>query len=50
MLTGLRDVAGGSEVVPFIWMFCGTPSEYLWKDEEVHKIAQGEEGGEQGDP
>ena len=25
MLTGLRDVAGGSEVVPFVRMFYGTP-------------------------
>ena len=51
MLTGLRDVVGGSEVLPFVRMFYGTPSEYLWEDDdgEVHKIAQGE-GGEQGDP
>ena len=51
MLTGLRDVASGSEVLPFVRMFYGTPSEYLWEDDdgEVHKIAQGE-GGEQGDP
>ena len=41
MLTGLRDVAGGSEVLPFVRMFYGTPSEYLSKDDgEVHKIAQ----------
>ena len=51
MLTGLRDAAGGSEVLPFVPMFYGTPSENLSEDDdgEVHKIAQGE-GGEQGDP
>ena len=51
-LTALaRDVAGGSEVPPFVRMFYGTPSEYLWEDDddgEVHKTTQGE-GGEQGD-
>ena len=51
MLTGLLDVTGGGEVLPFVRMFYGTPSEYLWEDDdgEVHKIPQGE-GGEQGDP
>ena len=51
MLSGLRDVTGGGEVLPFVRMFYGTPSEYLWEDDhgEVHKIPQGE-GGEQGDP
>ena len=51
MMTGLRDVAGGGEVLPFVRMFYGVPSEYLWEDDagDVHKIPQGE-GGEQGDP
>ena len=35
--------------LPFIRMFCGSPSEYLWEDEVriVHRIPEG--GGEQGD-
>ena len=51
MMTGLRDVAGGGEVFPFVRMFYDAPSEYLWEDDagDVHKIPQGE-GGEQGDP
>ena len=36
--------------VPFVSMFYGTASTYLWEDDEgtTHKIVQGE-GGEQGD-
>ena len=43
-------VEGGSEAVPFVRMFYGAPSEYLWEDSQgvVHNIPQGE-GGEQGD-
>ena len=50
MMTGLRDVAGGGEVLPFVRMFHGAPSEYLWEGDagDVYKIPQGE-GGEQGD-
>ena len=51
MMTGLRDVTGGGEVLPFVRMFYGFPFEYLWEDDagDVHKIPQGE-GGDQGDP
>ena len=51
MMQGLMRVDGGSEAVPFVRMFYGSPSEYLWEDSlgVVHTIPQGE-GGEQGDP
>ncbi len=37
--------------MPFVQMFYGQPSAYLWQDDfgEAHTINQGE-GGEQGDP
>ena len=42
---------GGGDALPFVMQFCGSPSTYLWEDEEGvnHEIPQGE-GGEQGDP
>ena len=45
MLQALDDVAGGSATVPFVSMFCGSPSHYLWEDSlgSVHTITQGEE-------
>ena len=48
MLRGLRQA--DDTALPFVSMFYGSPSEYLWEDNEgtVHRIAQGE-GGEQGD-
>ena len=48
MMQGLMRVDGGSEAVPFVRMFYGSPSEYLWEDSHgvVHTIPQGE-GGEQ---
>ena len=48
MLQGLREVSG--QAVPFVRMFHGQPSTYIWEDEHnvVHSIHQGE-GGEQGD-
>ena len=51
MLEGLLTVDGGSQVLPFVRIFCGAHSQYLWEDEEgtTHVIEQGE-GGEQGDP
>ena len=51
MMQGLMRVDGGSEAVPFVTMFYGSPSEYLWEDSlgVVHTIPQGD-GGEQGDP
>ena len=50
MLTGLRGVDGGNSSIPFVRMFYGSPSEYLWEDDfrETRSIPQGE-GGEQGD-
>ena len=50
MLQALDDVARGSEGVPFVLLFYGTRSHYLWEDSlgRVHTITQGE-GGEQGD-
>ena len=37
-------------MLPFVRMFYGSPSEYLWEDNQgnVHVVPQGE-GGEQGD-
>ena len=37
-------------MLPFVRQFCGTPSTYLWQDDDgtVHDLQQGE-GGEQGD-
>ena len=50
MMDGLRRVDGGLATLPFVRMFYGTPSEYLWEDSDgvVHSIPQGE-GGEQGE-
>ena len=50
MLQGRRDLAGGSSALPFVSMFYGALSSYLWEDSmgRVHTILQGE-GGEQGD-
>ena len=49
MLQALDNVAGGSAAVPFVSMFCGTPSHYLWGDSLGRvTITQGE-GWEQGD-
>ena len=50
MMRGLLDVEGGGTALPFVRMFYGSPSEYLWEDDEgtVHSIRQGE-GSEQGD-
>ena len=48
MLRGLQQA--DDTALPFVSMFYGSPSEYLWEDNEgtVHRIPQGE-GGEQGD-
>ena len=50
MLDGLYTHCGG-ETIPFVRMFYGSPSTYVWEDAEgvEHSILQGE-GGEQGDP
>ena len=51
MLEGLAHVSGGASALPFVHLFYGRPSRYLWEDDHgvVHAIEQGE-GGEQGDP
>ena len=51
MLEGLRNVEGGGDALPFVSQFYGSPSTYVWEDEEGvnHEVLQGE-GGEQGDP
>ena len=50
MLQGLARLEGGRSALPFVRLFYGAPSEYLWEDESgtTHRIPQGE-GGEQGD-
>ena len=47
-MQGIQKVYGAAE--PFVSMFYGTASTYLWEDDEgtTHKIVQ-IEGGEQGD-
>ena len=49
MLDGLLNRVGG-EALPFVRMFCGSPSLHMWEDADgvEHTIRQGE-GGEQGD-
>jgi len=51
MLGALRDLPNASVILPFVSMFYGKNSTYLWTDEYgvVHNIEQGD-GGEQGDP
>ena len=50
MMRGLRHMDGGDALVPFVKKFYGSPSTYIWDDDEgvVHEVFQGE-GGEQGD-
>ena len=50
MLQSLKDLERGSAALPFVSMFYGALSSYLWEDStgRVHTISQGE-GGEQGD-
>ena len=50
MSGALRDVAEGSQALPFVRLFYGQPSQYLWADDTgtVHHVDQGE-GGVQGD-
>ena len=50
MMDGLYSRCGG-KAIPFVRMFYGSPSKYIWEDGEgvEHSILQGE-GGEQGDP
>ena len=50
MLEALVSMPGGSAALPFVRLFYGKPSWYLWEDEDgaIHHIHQGE-GGEQED-
>ena len=50
MLEGLRQLPVGNTALPFVRLFYGRQSRYLWEfeDGEIHHIPQGE-GGEQGD-
>ena len=50
MLSGLLNVEGGGQALPFVRMFYSSPSSYSWEDScgVSHTIRQGE-GGEQGD-
>ena len=50
ILSGLLNVEGGNQALPFVRMFYGSPSSYSWEDScgVSHTIRQGE-GGEQGD-
>ena len=34
MLEGLRNVDGGGDALPFVSQFYGSPSTYVWEDEE----------------
>ena len=51
MLTKLHSLPRASALLPFVRMSYGSPSTYLWVDNEgrTHEVHQGE-GGEQGDP
>ena len=51
MLQGLRDVPAANRCLPFVRMFYGAPSHYIWHSAtgEAHIISQAQ-GGEQGDP
>ena len=51
MLRGLSQVPRASRCLPFVRLFYGQPSEYLWFDSagQAHTVLQAE-GGEQGDP
>ena len=44
MLEGLRTLDGGDAAFPFVKQFHGSPSRYIWEDEERvnHDILQGE--------
>ena len=51
MLEALQRLPGGEQVLPYVRLFYGRQSTYLWDDDigVVDQIPQGE-GGEQGDP
>ena len=51
MLAALRDVPGACRLLPYVRMWYGSPSTYVWLDSvgQPHRALQAE-GGEQGDP
>ena len=51
MLRGVLSMVDGAKLIPYIRLFYGSPSTFLWEDDmgNVHHVRQGE-GGEQGDP
>eukprot|EP00439_Symbiodinium_sp_Y106_P032147 s3071_g3.t2 len=51
MLTALRETPDANAILPFVRLFYGSPSEFVWTDaaNNPHSILQAE-GGEQGDP
>ena len=51
MFRGVADMVDGDKLMPFLRLFYGSPSTFLWEDDEgtVHHVRQGE-GGKQGDP
>ena len=51
MLEALQQLPGREQILPFVRLFYGRQSTYLWEDDlgVVHQIPQAE-GGEQGDP
>ena len=51
MLGKLRELLTAGNILPFVWLSYGRPSEYIWTDEagEDRTVRQCE-GGEQGDP
>ena len=46
MLSALERVEGGGQVLPFVKLFCGGPSQYWGEDDEgvVREVDQGEGG------
>ena len=49
MLQSLRDLPGASSILPFVMLFYGEASSYIWENDagEVQTVTQAE-GGEQG--
>ena len=51
MLEGLMGAPGARDFLPFVRMFYGEPSEYVWYDSHGNReVITQAEGGEQGDP
>ena len=51
MLSALRCQPRAKELLPFVLMFYGDASEYLWTDDEGNsQVIKQADGGEQGDP